>query len=509
MTFRQLEIIDPILEALDLAGYKEPTEIQSKVIPILLSGADVLASSQTGTGKTAAYAIPMIQRLTKSEPDTNSKRRVLRGLILSPTRELAAQIGDEIFKYSKGLKIRRSVIFGGVPQSRQTNSMKNGVDIIVATPGRLLDLCNQGLVDLSQIEVLILDEADQMLDMGFLPDMKKIIRKCSSREQTMMFSATIPPKIISLSEEICRNPQRIAITPVNEPIDKIDQSVYNLENGDKKKLLLHLLANPHYESVLVFMRTKYAADRVAKLLDTKGISNEVIHGNKSQNARTRALDRFKNGKSRILLATDIVARGIDVKNLSLVINYDLPRQTEVYLHRMGRTGRAGFDGKVISFCSHEERVLLRDIQRYIGMTIPEKSISKVDFADIDIEPRRNIQSGHKEIVDNNTRQARGVYKNKSVRFSNKEFEVESDDTFRSRRNKNTRTSGSSSDSRKRYEGHDEYSHSSKNKSYRDFGGSRPASKSRSTKSGSFGGGSSRKPSSFNRSRGYTSTNRGK
>jgi len=508
MTFRQLEIIDPILQALDQAGYKEPTEIQAKVIPILLGGRDILASSQTGTGKTAAYTIPLIQRLATSEPEISSKRRTLRGLILSPTRELAAQIGDNLSNYSKGLKLKRTIIFGGVPQARQTNSMKNGVDIIVATPGRLIDLCNQGLVDLSQIEVLILDEADQMLDMGFLPDMKKIIRKCSSRQQTMMFSATIPPKIITLSNEICRNPQRIAITPVNEPIDKINQSVYKIEGGDKKKLLLHLLANPHYESVLVFLRTKYAADRIGKLLDKKGITNEVIHGNKSQNARTRALDRFKNGRSRILLATDIVARGIDVKNLSLVINYDLPRQTEVYLHRMGRTGRAGFDGKVISFCSHEERVLLRDIQRYIGMTIPEKSISKVDFADIEIEPRRNIQAGHKEIVDNNTRQARGVYKNKSVHFSNREFEVKSDDTFRSRRNKSSR-SGGRSDSRKRYESRDERSHSSKHKSYRDFGGSRPASKSRATRSGSFSGGSSRKPSSFNRSRGHTSTNRGK
>lgn len=436
MTFKDLNISEPILRSLESAGYEQPTKIQEKVIPILLDGKDVLASSQTGTGKTAAYTIPTLQKLSNTT-DYNIKKRRVRGLILSPTRELAAQIGENIALYSKYLKIKQTVVFGGVPQSRQVNSMRNGVDIIVATPGRLIDLCNQGIVDLSTVETLILDEADQMLDMGFLPDMRKIIKKCPNRTQTMMFSATIPTAIKKLSQDICQNPERIAIVPVNQPLDSINQSIYKIEQEDKKRLLIHILENPYYESVLVFTRTKYGADKLGKLLTRKDIANEVIHGNKSQNARTRALQRFKSGKSRVLLATDIVARGIDVKNLNLVINYDLPEQNEVYLHRMGRTGRAGFKGKVVSFCSRKERSLLASIQRYIGMSIPEKSISKIDFSTVELNPIRTDVSGRKEKVDPITKQAKGVYRNKSARFKNEDFAVK-DRTHRSRKGKSNR-----------------------------------------------------------------------
>jgi ATP-dependent RNA helicase RhlE len=476
MTFKELEISEPILRALESAGYEQPTEIQEQVIPLLISGKDILASSQTGTGKTAAYTIPVLQKLS-IDSDFNSKKKQIKALVLSPTRELAAQIGENIALYSKNLRIKQTIVFGGVPQSRQVNSMRNGVDIIVATPGRLLDLCNQGIVDLSTVETLILDEADQMLDMGFLPDMKKIISKCPNRNQTMMFSATIPTSIRKLSEEICNHPVRIAIVPVNQPLEAIDQSIYKLEPEDKKKLLIHILENQEYKSILVFTRTKYGADRLAKLLTKKEISNEVIHGNKSQNARTYALQRFKVGKSRVLLATDIVARGIDVKNLSLVINYDLPEQTEVYLHRMGRTGRAGFDGKVVSFCSRQERGLLRDIEKYIGMTIPEKSISKLDIAHIDINPQDPTTQGVKERVDPITKKASGVYRNKSSRFKNEDFALE---------DKGQGYKRNSSDSHKKSFGSN-FSQKSNNKSYNDFGNS-------SKKGGFYGSKSFGKPS---------------
>lgn len=409
MKFEELQIEDSILASLKEAGYEKPTKIQEEVIPILLEGNDVLASSQTGTGKTAAYTIPMLQTISSSKNEKGKKRPV-RGLVLSPTRELAAQIGSNIDIYSKNLKLKKCVIFGGVPQSRQVNSMRKGVDVIVATPGRLIDLCNQKVVDLSTVEILILDEVDQMLDMGFLPEVKKIINKCENRTQTMMFSATIPQEIIKLSNSICNDPKRVAVVPVNQPLDSIDQSVYKLDQEYKKRLLIHLLNNPFYESVLIFARTKHTADRLGDFLTRKEISNRVIHGNKSQAARTNALKSFKDGKSRVLVATDIVSRGIDVKNISLVINYDLPQQNETYLHRMGRTGRAGFSGKVISFCSKRERGLLKSIERYIGMSIPEKFIHKIDFSNISIR-------------DKSKKKNKKTFKNKSAHFRNKDFEV--------------------------------------------------------------------------------------
>lgn len=395
MTFADLNIISPILKALEKEGYKEPTEIQSQAIPLLLAGKDLLASSQTGTGKTAAYAIPLLQTLSANTGNMTSSRTV-RGLILSPTRELAAQIAECLSSYGRDLKLKTGIIFGGVPKGGQIRQLQSGVDIVVATPGRLLDLVNQNYINLSHVEILILDEADQMLDMGFLPDVKKIIRMAHNRKQTMMFSATMPPKIEQLVDEVFNDPVRIAITPVNEPIDNIDQSVYSIEKPDKPKLLLNFLADLSYYTVLVFTRTKHGANKLGKILSANGIKNETIHGNKSQNARTAALESFKNGKTRVLVATDIVARGIDVKGLSLVVNYDLPECNELYLHRMGRTGRAGFDGKVVTFCSNEEKPLLRDVQRFIGMTIPSKPLPDLSAivlkkpfgGDDDREPRR-------------------------------------------------------------------------------------------------------------------------
>lgn len=463
MTFKQLEISEPIMRALEKVGYSQPTKIQEEVIPLLLNGRDVLASSQTGTGKTAAYTIPVLQKL--STPSTiKTKRRDIRALILSPTRELAAQISQNISLYSQFLKLKHAVIFGGVPQSRQINSMRNGVDILVATPGRLIDLCNQHFIDLSTVEILILDEADQMLDMGFLPDMKKIIAKCENRNQTMMFSATIPARIKQLSIDICNNPVRVAVVPVNQPLDSIEQSIYKLENDQKKKLLVHLLEQKEYDSVLVFTRTKYSADKLSKMLRQSDITCEVIHGNKSQNARTHALERFKNGKSRVLLATDIVARGIDVKNLSLVINYDLPEQNEVYIHRMGRTGRAGFDGKVISFCSRKERGLLADIEKYIGMSIHEEKLPK-NIISNKKESSGKTPRSTKDNIDSHREKKAEKYYNRSAHFKNKDFEIEGSKNKFSKKTREFKSKKKNLSSPYNKKKTDRYTRSSKNFSF--------------------------------------------
>ncbi len=368
MTFKELGIIDPILKALDAEGYKQPTPIQIKAIPILLNRKDLLGCAQTGTGKTAAFAIPIIQQLYLNRQPEIGKRRI-KALVVTPTRELALQIGESITVYSKFTGIKNAVIFGGVKQYAQTQSLRRGVDILVATPGRLLDLMNQGFISLKDIKFSVLDEADQMLDMGFIHDIKKIIAQLPSKRQSLFFSATMPKAIVELSQKILGNPEKITIKPEQTTAEKVEQSVYFVSKKSKPKLLLHLLNTNGFDSVLVFSRTKHGADKISRILDKSSIKSGAIHGNKSQNARQRTLNDFKAGKLKVLVATDIAARGIDIDELSLVINYDLPNVPETYVHRIGRTGRASASGIAVSFCNGEERPYLKDIQRLIKQDI--------------------------------------------------------------------------------------------------------------------------------------------
>lgn len=365
MTFKQLDLIEPILKAVEEEGYTSPTPIQEQAIPIILQDKDLLGCAQTGTGKTAAFAIPIIQKLYRA-----GKNRGIKALILTPTRELAIQIGENVETYGKYTGIRHTVIFGGVTQKSQTDALKRGVDILIATPGRLLDLIGQGFISLKSLEFFVLDEADRMLDMGFIHDIKRILPLLPKQRQTLFFSATMPSEIASLAAKILTNPEKVEVTPVSSTVEIIEQSLYFVDKKDKKDLLKHLLSDKSLESVLIFTRTKHGADNVAKLLLKAGIGAEAIHGNKSQNARQRALGNFKSHTTRVLIATDIAARGIDVDQLSHVINYELPNVPETYVHRIGRTGRAGHEGTAISFCETEELPYLKDIQKLIGQTIP-------------------------------------------------------------------------------------------------------------------------------------------
>lgn len=368
MTFTELQIIEPVLRALSEKGYTNPTPIQQKAITPALENRDILGLAQTGTGKTAAFAIPIIQQLVLA-----SQERPLRGiqaLILTPTRELAIQINDSIKEYTPYTKLRHTVIFGGVKQNAQVRALKQGIDILVATPGRLLDLMNQGFVKLNQVQHFVLDEADRMLDMGFIHDIKRILPKLPKRKQTLLFSATMPKSIDTLSRSLLKRPVKVEVTPASSVVDTIDQSVYLLEKNQKNDLLIELLKEDKGQSVLVFSRTKHGANRIARTVSKAGITGEAIHGNKSQNARQRALENFKEHRTQVLVATDIAARGIDIDSLELVINYDLPDVPETYVHRIGRTGRAGNEGKAISFCSKSERNLLRDIEKLTGKRLP-------------------------------------------------------------------------------------------------------------------------------------------
>lgn len=366
MAFKNLALIEPILKAVAEEGYTTPTPIQQQAIPLVLQQKDVLGCAQTGTGKTAAFAIPILQRLVAQKPLTPG----IKVLILTPTRELAIQIDESFAAYGKYTGIRTAVIFGGVSQLHQTNQLKSGVDVLVATPGRLLDLMQQGYVRLQQLQIFVLDEADRMLDMGFIHDVKKVIAKLPEKRQTLFFSATMPPEIQKLADVLLKNPVKVSVTPPSSTVDKIEQQLYFVGKQEKNGLLLHLLENPAIETVLVFTRTKHGADKVVKLLQREQIMAAAIHGNKSQNARQKALNDFKNGSIRVLVATDIAARGIDIDELAHVINYDLPDVPETYVHRIGRTGRAGNAGKAISFCHVEERTALKDIQKLIGKPIP-------------------------------------------------------------------------------------------------------------------------------------------
>ena len=369
MSFENLNLIEPILKALKSEGYTIPTPVQEQSIPIVLNGQDLLACAQTGTGKTAAFAIPILQLLHGTKTNQRGPKPI-RALILTPTRELAIQIDESFASYGKHTGLTHLVVFGGVSQHAQTNALRFGVDILIATPGRLLDLVDQRFINLSNIQMFVLDEADRMLDMGFIHDVKKVITKIPANRQTLFFSATMPSEISSLAGSILTNPARVEVTPVSSTAEKIEQGVYFVEKNDKRLLLLHLLKDETIRTALVFTRTKHGADKVVKDLNRANIEAEAIHGNKSQSARQRALTLFKNGQIRVLVATDIAARGIDVDDLGHVINYELPNIPETYVHRIGRTGRAGASGIAYSFCDGEEREFLRDINKLITKAIP-------------------------------------------------------------------------------------------------------------------------------------------
>jgi ATP-dependent RNA helicase RhlE len=367
MTFKELNISEPILKALIGKNYETPTPIQEKAIPVALGGRDLLGIAQTGTGKTAAFAIPIIQHL--NQPQLRTKKREIKALILTPTRELAIQVSECFRDYGRYTDVRHTVIFGGVNQNPQVDALKSGTDILVATPGRLLDLINQGFISLEHISHFVLDEADRMLDMGFIHDIKRILPLLPTRKQTLFFSATMPDAITNLSKSILYKPVRVEVAPVSSVVDTIEQHLYFVEKPQKSELLVSLLKQECDKSVLVFSRTKHGADKIAKTLNRKGIDCEAIHGNKSQGARQRALTNFKSGATRVIVATDIAARGIDIANLELVINYDLPDVAETYVHRIGRTGRAGNRGTALTFCSQDERLMVRDIQKLTGKVL--------------------------------------------------------------------------------------------------------------------------------------------
>ncbi len=377
MLFQDLGIIEPILRALHEEGYRTPTPIQQQAIPIVLQGKDLLGVAQTGTGKTAAFAVPILQllgdRTAVGRPNAqkgHGKRKHIRCLILTPTRELAVQIEESFEAYGRHVGLSSLVIFGGVKQGAQTSALHRGVDIVVATPGRLLDLMDQGFVDLSHVEIFVLDEADRMLDMGFVRDVRDIIAELSQKRQTLFFSATMPAAIVSLASDILNHPVKIAITPPASTVDMIQQLLYYVEKAKKPDLLLQILEDTSIRSALVFTRTKRGADVVARTLERNRINAEAIHGNKAQNARQRALTNFKAKKTRVLVATDIAARGIDVDDLEYVINYEIPNVPETYVHRIGRTGRAGASGTALSFCAPDEKPFVRDIEKLTGKKIP-------------------------------------------------------------------------------------------------------------------------------------------
>lgn len=366
MSFKNLQLSEPLLKALDAQGYSTPTPIQKQAIPFVLDGRDLLGVAQTGTGKTAAFGLPILEILNNKQ----YSKKGIKSLILTPTRELAIQIDESLAAYGKFTRLTHAVIFGGVSQVSQVQKLKRGIDILVATPGRLLDLMNQGHVNLRDLEIFVLDEADRMLDMGFIHDVKKIIKHLPERRQTLFFSATMPEEIQKLANLLLKDPKKVEVTPASSTVDKIQQSIYFTNKPDKGKLLLHLLESNGISSALVFTRTKHGADKVARLLDKAKIRSAAIHGNKSQNSRQNALNNFKNGNLSVLVATDIAARGIDIDELSHVFNYDLPNVPETYVHRIGRTGRAGNEGMAISFCAAEERKELRDIEKLAAIKIP-------------------------------------------------------------------------------------------------------------------------------------------
>jgi len=387
MLFESLNIIEPILKAVQEEGYTTPTPIQAEAIPIVLKGTDLLGCAQTGTGKTAAFAIPILQLLSANK--TIHKKKKIRSLIVTPTRELAIQIEESFKAYGRHTGLNYTVVFGGVNQNPQTTALHKGVDILIATPGRLLDLMNQGHISLHDVEIFVLDEADRMLDMGFIHDVKKLLAVLPKKRQSLFFSATMPPEIVKLASTILHNPSKVSVTPVSSTVDIIQQYVYFVDRGNKSALLVDILKDPEIKTALVFTRTKHGADKVVKILLKHDISAEAIHGNKAQNARQRALTNFKAQTTRVLVATDIAARGIDVDDLEYVINYEMSNIAETYVHRIGRTGRAGAKGTAFSFCDAEEKEFLRDVEKLIS-----KKISIIDnhpFPLIDHNPEKSIK----------------------------------------------------------------------------------------------------------------------
>lgn len=410
MKFTELGLMPEILEALDLQGYTSPTPIQEKSIPFALGGRDILGCAQTGTGKTAAFSIPILQQLSKHSKNIKGKRQP-SALILTPTRELAAQIGECIDNYSKQLPLKHEVIFGGVSQVPQVQRLKKGTDILVATPGRLLDLIDQGIIDLKFIRHFVLDEADRMLDMGFIHDMRKVMKLLPKKKQTLFFSATMPKTISELAGGILRNPEFVKVDPVSSAAETIRQEVYHVLKPDKKHLLKHLLKDEKMDSVLVFTRTKRGADRLARILSKAKIESAAIHGDKSQGAREKALKGFKSGHLRVLVATDIAARGIDIDSLAFVVNFDIPNESETYVHRIGRTGRAGASGLSISLCDVDEKDYVRDIEKLIGKKIEVITDHPFPITKEGIDNYRDMQQNYTSM--NQTRKKRQQQRRKA------------------------------------------------------------------------------------------------
>jgi ATP-dependent RNA helicase RhlE len=383
MSFESLHLIEPILKALKEEGYSNPTPIQAQSIPIVLRGTDLLGCAQTGTGKTAAFTLPIIQLLEENK--SFSKNKKVRALIVTPTRELAIQIGESFRAYARHTDLKNAVIFGGVGQSPQVSAIRSGADVVIATPGRLLDLMNQRLLSIADVEYFVLDEADRMLDMGFIHDVKKLLAALPHKRQSLFFSATMPPEIVKLAGSILRNPASVSVTPVSSTVEIINQSVYFVDKGNKNDLLLDILQDISIKTALVFTRTKHGADKVVKMLLKASIKAEAIHGNKSQNARQTALKNFKAQTTRVLVATDIAARGIDIDELEYVVNFELSNIAETYVHRIGRTGRAGAKGAAISFCDIEEKAYLKDIEKLIGKKIPVVETHKYPMKVLHVE----------------------------------------------------------------------------------------------------------------------------
>lgn len=446
MTFTDLNIIEPILRALEVEGYSTPTPIQELAIPTLLKGRDLLGCAQTGTGKTAAFAIPMIQHLDALPKNTGRKK--VRALIVTPTRELALQIGENFTSYSRYTTITNTVIFGGVKQGSQTKALRKGVDVIVATPGRLLDLMNQGFISLKDIKYFTLDEADQMLEMGFIHDIRKIISHLPKKRQSLFFSATMPPKIVNLAGDILGNPEKITIKPQQTTSERVEQALYFVGKKSKTKLLIQLIKEKEVKSLLVFSRTKHGANRIVKNLGSAGIQAAAIHGNKSQAARQKALKGFKDGQIHVLVATDIAARGIDVDNLELVINFELPNIPETYVHRIGRTGRAQASGIALSFCDEEEKAYLNDIQKLIKQTIPV--IEEHPFAGEVSSNLENIK-GKPKAKKPQRKPQRGGDSKKSTNQNTRNKDARNKDAKNSRRrpNRSTKRDGNETPSKRR------------------------------------------------------------
>ena len=416
MTFKDLEIIEPILKAIEVKGYTHPSPIQEQSIPILLRKKDLLGCAQTGTGKTAAFAIPILQHLHLEKTNSRDGRKI-KALVITPTRELAIQIADNFTEYGKFTDIKNTVIFGGVKQGAQTEELRKGVDILIATPGRLLDLINQRIISLNDIKYFVLDEADRMLDMGFIHDIRRVIEILPLRRQSLFFSATMPPAIVKLSEKILGKPESVIIKPKQTTAEKVEQAVYFVGKKSKPKLLVHLIKDKSADSVLVFSRTKHGANKIVKELAKAGIESNAIHGNKSQAARQLALGNFKSGKTNVLVATDIAARGIDVEDLALVINYDLPNIPETYVHRIGRTGRAKASGIALSFCDVEERAYLKDIQKTINQQIPV--ITGHPFIDNYVEETLDVETPAKKPAPRNSNRPASAQQQRRKPNSNK------------------------------------------------------------------------------------------